>query len=357
MMTEELHLQWLNDQKPRSNIIQLAYDDLAQSSSNPAKGQLFHTLDHINVYDASSISFKGTSVTAEQFYTTLTTIPTTSNDHVFVYYDNHGGPDILGVPDGCGDLITGEGLDAAFQKMSQAGLYKYLFFAIEACYAGSVAELFTAPNMVTITASNNQESSYAYCYDSYIGSYLSNEFTWMFVDEMNNNPKEAIGDLYDNCKANTKQSHVCFYGDESMKTLPISDFLGTPKSNVAVRKAPQDAVHQSIATAATFAAGMKHKCPRVRAQARLAKSIYDARHERLSIALEEIAKYVAPNRWEEMMNKKDSVHTATYVEVLKAFTAKFGEVNGDDLPMFVVFKNLAANYPKAEILKGINTIL
>jgi len=342
---------------PRSNIIQLAYDDLAQSSYNPSKGQLFHTLDHVNVYDGSSISFSGKSVTADKFYSTIQTLPTTSSDYVFIYYDNHGGPDILGVPDGCGDYITGEGLDAALNKASQAGLYKYALFGIEACYAGSVAEHFTAPNLVTITASNNQESSYAYCYDSYIGSYLSNEFTWMWINELNDHPSEAVGDLYDHCKANTKQSHVSFYGDESMKTLAISEFLGTPNNKVAARKNPNDAVSQITATAATFATGMKHKSPRVRAQSRLAKSIYDARHQRLTIALEEIAKFVAPNQWEEMLNKKNSVHTPAYLEVLKVFTSKFGDVNGDDLPLLILFKNLAANYPKASIIKGINTIL
>jgi len=193
-----------------NSIIQLAYDDIANNPENPFNGQVFHTLDHFNIYHQDYISISGNSVTAQQFYSTLTSIPTSSSDNVFVYYDNHGGPDILGVPDGVsGGYIYGEDLAAAFNTMSSNGLYKYLLFGIEACYSGSVAKLFTAPNMGTITAANDAESSYAAVYDSTLGTYLSNEFTNYWINEMDINPTQAVGDLYDNLKSQTTGSHVC----------------------------------------------------------------------------------------------------------------------------------------------------
>ena len=355
-----IYQQLLNHGFTADNIIQFAYDDIADSSENPYKGKIFHTTDHtVNVYDASTITYSKKKVTAQQFYDTLTSLPTTSNDYVFIYYDNHGGSDILGVPDGCGDYITGEGLDATFKTMNDKGLYKYILFGVEACYAGSVAELIkSAPNMAIITASNNHESSYAAVYDDDIGTYLTNEFTNNWLADVDANPDEAVGDLYDHTKQQTQESHVSYYGDDAVKQQPIKNFLGTPQK-ITVRKSQtvkSIAVPQMTATSATFAAGMKSKSPSIRARARLAKSIYDSNHQRLVIALEEIAKYVAPAKWSEMLNKKDSVHTPIYHEVLRVFLAKFGQVNGDDLPLLVLFKNLAANYPKADIIKAINNI-
>jgi len=341
-----------------NNIIQLAYDDIANNAENPYSGQVFHTLDHVNIYNHNYISISGNQVTAQQFYDTLTSIPTSSSDNVFVYYDNHGGPDILGVPDGVsGGYIYGEDLAAAFTSMSNKGLYRYLLFGIEACYSGSVAEKFTAPNMGTITAANDAESSYAAVYDSTLGTYLSNEFTNYWINEMDTHPNQAVGDLFDTLKSEVTGSHVCWFGAENIKTLLCSDFFGGNSVSVPQKSISVDIATHAQATAATFKSLLKSTNPRTRAHARLAMSEYQAKHDRLTIALEEITKQVAPRNWSEMLNKKDSVHTTAYVEILKFFTQKFGAVNGDDLPLFVVLRNLAASYPKAEIIKAIENTL
>jgi legumain len=353
-----IHGKLIDNGYSSNSIIQLAYDDIANNPENPFNGQVFHTLDHVNIYHQDYISISGNSVTAQQFYSTLTSIPTSSSDNVFVYYDNHGGPDILGVPDGVsGGYIYGEDLAAAFNTMSSNGLYKYLLFGIEACYSGSVAKLFTAPNMGTITAANDAESSYAAVYDSTLGTYLSNEFTNYWINEMDINPTQAVGDLYDNLKSQTTGSHVCWYGAENIKTLLCSDFFGTHNAVASSKALSVDIATHSQATAATFKALLKSTNPRIRAHARLAMSEYQAKHDKLTIALEEIVKAVAPRNWSEMLNKKDSTHTSAYVEIVKAFTEKFGLVNGDDLPLFVVFRNLAASYPKDQIINAINNVL
>lgn len=349
-----IYQQLINRGFTSSNIIQFAYDDIAGSYENPYQGEIFHTLDHINVYDKSTIKYSGTKVTAQGFYDCLTSLPTTSNDYVFIYYDNHGGSDILGVPDGCGSYITGEGLNSAFTTMNSKGLYKYILFGIEACYAGSVATLIKAPNMGIITASAEAESSYADVYDNEIGTYLTNEFTNHWIYDVDDAPDMAVGDLYDRTKKETTQSHVTYYGDANVKLIAISEFLGTPSKSVKRQLTKSTPVLQKVATAATFAAGMKSTSKEVRARARLAKSSYEFNHKRLVVVLQKIAKEVAPLQWAEMLVKLDSVHTPVYHEVLQVFLAKFGKVNGDDLPALVLFKNLAAKYPKAKIIKAIN---
>lgn len=167
--------------KRRSEINMLCYNDIAQDQWNPFKGQIFHETSHKkNVYPGSEkINVKGGAVTANAFYGALTGVPTTSEDYVYIYYDNHGGPGIPGVPSG--DFITTESLCKALLDME--GKYKKCLFRIEACYSGSLAQEFKAKNLGKITAANDHESSYAAVYDSEVGTYLS-QFTNYWLDQM-----------------------------------------------------------------------------------------------------------------------------------------------------------------------------
>ena len=98
-----------------------AYNDIATDPSNPYTGQVFHSIDHkVNVFPGDhAINCKGDKVTAHILYNALSTLPTSRNDYIFMYYDNHGGPGILGVPDGNGDDITADLLAEAFSNFSQ----------------------------------------------------------------------------------------------------------------------------------------------------------------------------------------------------------------------------------------------
>merc|ERR1719194_166660 len=50
---------------PESNIILLAYDDIANNSRNPFPGKIFHKPDGPDVYAGCKISYKGKDVTKE----------------------------------------------------------------------------------------------------------------------------------------------------------------------------------------------------------------------------------------------------------------------------------------------------
>ena len=215
-----------------NEIITFAYDDIAENKMNYEKGKVFHNLDHINVYPGSlHLNFKEKSITAQKFYDTLTSLPTTSDDYVFIYYNNHGSEDYLHVPTGNGDPISGEELAATFNTMEEKKLYKYCFFAIEACYSGSVAEQFTAKNLITITAANANETSNADNWDDDLTVWLSNQFSNSLMNEIIEHNNEAIGDLFKHVSQYTTGSTVSYYGNESLKFLLLSDFVGTPQKN------------------------------------------------------------------------------------------------------------------------------
>ena len=90
---------------PEDQIIYMAYDDVADSSMNPFKGQLFNKKDGENVYDHDSIDYTGADVTADNFYAVLKgdseatgglpVLGSDSNSKVFVFFSDHGAPGIV----------------------------------------------------------------------------------------------------------------------------------------------------------------------------------------------------------------------------------------------------------------------
>lgn len=220
----------------KDKIILMNYDDIASSSSNKFKGHIYRTLSHVpDVYPGTAnIDYTGATLTAENFYKVLTgdataggkVLKSTANDNVFVFFDDHGGSGILGVPSGCGGYIYANDLKKAFQTMADKKMFGKLFFPITACYAGSVAKVIEGiPNMYIMTASNDHESSWGALYDSSLGTCLTSEYSLIKDQFQEQYPEGTLAEMFDYCVANVKQSHVCEYGDKSLKTMKISDFV------------------------------------------------------------------------------------------------------------------------------------
>mmetsp|Transcript_41185 Transcript_41185/g.93109 ORF Transcript_41185/g.93109 Transcript_41185/m.93109 type:complete len:544 (-) Transcript_41185:244-1875(-) len=230
---------------PESNIILLAYDDIANSSENPFPGKMFNKPDGPDVYDGCKISYKGSDVTAANFLKVLkgdSTAPgpvlkSTAEDKVFVYYADHGGPGILGVPSGAGDYIHASDLNDALVAMHTQGMYTELLFYLEACESGSIfANLLKAPSVKAVTAANPTESSWGYycppqdqVQGKSIGSCLGDEFSihWMEDADVADFTTETIGQQVKNVTALTAKSHVTEYGDSSFDGEVIGHFEGS----------------------------------------------------------------------------------------------------------------------------------
>jgi len=183
---------------PESNIIMLAYDDIANNDENPFKGKIFNKPNGPDVYAGCNINYKGKDVTKANFIKVLTgdasasgpVLKSTASDKVFVYFADHGGVGILGVPNGAaGGYIHAADVNSALETMHSKGMYKELVFYVEACESGSIFNgLLKAPNVVAVTAANAAESSWGfYCppldkvNGKSIGSCLGDEFSikWM----------------------------------------------------------------------------------------------------------------------------------------------------------------------------------
>ena len=344
-----------------SHIVLFAFDDISSSAHNPYQGQVFHTLEHINVYPgASKINYASYSVTSKNFYNALTYLPSTSEDYLFIFYDNHGGVGVLGVPDSCGGSIMAHDLANTFNMMSNYYRnYKYILFGIEACYSGSVGSEFTNPNMVTITSSTADESSYACVMDDEIGTYLTTEFSNSFMSFMDEHYDKTIGELYDTVCEETVDSHPCFFGDESMKSMLISDFLGTPqdKSFVPRTKDYSDAVPDYLATKSVLQRQIQSNDKDVsfKAQIELQKIIYE--QDKLDETLMKIASFLNPTYSNKILYEKCGKVTPEYYDVLKYFFDKYGNLPGDLLPKLTVLVNLSNKFKVSDIKAAIDSAI
>lgn len=186
---------------------------------------------------------------------------------------------------------------------------------------------------------------------------MSNEFTNYFISYIDGNPSTTVGELFEYLKQKTEQSRVCYYGDESVKSIPLSIFIGKPNKVLrkSDNKADLKAVKPREATEKTLMFLSKYSKASIRARLHLLS--LKTQTEKLDAVLEMLFKYVNPKNYEKIMNDKQSKPTQTYFDVLTIFTQKFGKINSDDFDRLSILCSLSSTHSKAEIVQGIFAIL
>jgi len=242
---------------PASNIIHLAYDDIANSNENPFKGKLFNKFtsgEGVDVYEGCKIDYKGKDVNAANFLAVLQgeanatgpVLKSTAEDKVFIYFADHGGPGILGVPMGIGrqnPFIHAADVNSALMAMHQKGMYKELVFYVEACESGSIfANLLKAPNVKAVTAANPTESSWGtYCppmdmvNGKHLKACLGDQFSvhWMEDTDAHDISKETLLQQIVAVTKLTNKSHVQQYGVTAFDSEDLNQFEGDAPGRLA----------------------------------------------------------------------------------------------------------------------------
>ena len=349
---------------PEDNIILMCYDDIVDSAENPFRGQIFRSLDHLNIYPGkSALSYTGSKVTAANFYKVLTgdssngkALASTSEDNVMIFFDNHGGSGILGVPDGCGGYIYADDLQEALTTMYNNKLYKNCFFPITACYAGSVAKEINVDKLYIMTASNDHESSYADMWDSSVGQYLTSEFSAVSQLYWQAHPQDTLGSSFEPIVAGVKESHVCEYGDTSLKSLLISDFFGNPRNSVSKKPLPKTfsllkaKETEAHLTAASYYAASKTLSKQLQGtlEYQLEKQVSD-KVDAIIAGLK--AKFQPKDNQNAVMN------WACYKKVLGHMQANFQHLGESFYAKTFFFSNLCKQYEADVIIAEINKLL
>jgi len=234
------------------------YDDIANNEENPKKGTVINSPTGSDVYAGVPKDYTGAEVSATNFLAVLAgkkenvvggsgkVIASGPNDKVFVFYADHGGPGILGMPEGEAYLY-GKDIVSTLEAKAAAKGFAQLVFYLEACESGSIFE-GTLPANISVyatTAANAEESSWGcYCpgmaqpppagFNTCLGDLYS--VSWMEnVDakgrtETFETQYTLVRDRVSQNGSFSEGSHVMQYGETSLDVEQIDLFLGDSKT-------------------------------------------------------------------------------------------------------------------------------
>jgi legumain len=234
------------------------YDDIAYNEENPRKGVIINSPDGDDVYKGVPKDYTGEDVTVNNFFAAILgnksaltggsgkVVDSGPNDHIFVYYTDHGGPGVLGMP--TNPYLYADDLIDVLKKKHAAGTYKSMAFYLEACESGSIFEglLPEGLNIYATTAANAEESSWGtYCpgeypsppieYETCLGDLYS--VAWMEDGDIHNLRTETLHQQYELVKQRTANenggygSHVMQYGDIGISKEHLFLYMGTNPAN------------------------------------------------------------------------------------------------------------------------------
>lgn len=226
---------------PADQIITLAYDDIASSSSNPFPGKIFNQPNGKDVYEGCVIDYKGKEVTPANFLAVLKgtakgkSLKSNANSKVFINFSDHGAPGLIAFP--VGELYAKD-FHEALLYMHTNQMYKEMTVYIEACESGSMFDgiLENNLNIYATTAANPSESSWGYYCSpddvvngKHIGSCLGDLYSiaWMEDSDAEDLCSESLDTQFTTVLTRTDKSHVMKYGDMSFTSEVVGNFQGT----------------------------------------------------------------------------------------------------------------------------------
>eukprot|EP00771_Trimastix_marina_P004122 gnl/Trimastix_PCT/86.p2 GENE.gnl/Trimastix_PCT/86~~gnl/Trimastix_PCT/86.p2 ORF type:complete len:411 (+),score=157.79 gnl/Trimastix_PCT/86:44-1276(+) len=209
------------------HIIDMQYDDVADDSWNPRPGTLINKPGGPNVYPGhANIDYKGDDVTPKNFLSVISgnytgvgpVVESTSEDDIFIYFSDHGGPGIVAFPAG-GRLHADDWVNT-LKDMARNHKFRKMVIYVEACHAGSMFDglLPEDINIYVTTAANPYESSYAfYCNEPQYYTCLGDEYSIRFLEDLDQCDYNSwtLQQQYEKVKGQVKKSHVMQYGDKN----------------------------------------------------------------------------------------------------------------------------------------------
>lgn len=244
------------------NIVVFMYDDLANNPLNPRPGVIINHPKGHDVYAGVPKDYTGNQVTVKNLYAVLLgnksavdggsgkVVDSKPNDRIFIYYSDHGGPGVLGMPNL--PYLYAKDFIGVLQKKYESNSYKEMVIYVESCESGSMFEGMMSEdlNIYVTTASKPEENSWGtYCpgmdpppppeYSTCLGDLYS--ISWLEDSESHNLKLETIEKQYQIVKARTLNfntasagSHVMEYGTKSIKAEKLYLYQGFDPSNANV---------------------------------------------------------------------------------------------------------------------------
>uniref|UniRef100_A0A7N0U932 legumain n=1 Tax=Kalanchoe fedtschenkoi TaxID=63787 RepID=A0A7N0U932_KALFE len=233
------------------NIIVFMYDDIANNPENRKPGVILNRINGPNVYPGVpkvDQDYTGDQATKANFYCVLLgmsrgvtggsgkVLDSGPDDHVFIYYADHGSPGRLTMPDG--DSVYASEFVNALKIKHQSNAYSQMVIYVEACESGSIFDglLPEDLNVYATTSANPTESSYSCYHDPGLNAFLGDSYSvsWMEDSEARDPSTETLDEQYEAVKKRTgdkakfgSTSHVMQYGTKKLGSCAVGDFIGS----------------------------------------------------------------------------------------------------------------------------------
>lgn len=212
---------------PDDRIILIMEDDIAYNNKNTEQGVVKTDPHGENLYTNPEIDYKVSELTPSDVMDIMEgnendklnkVIKSTSNDNILVFWSGHGTQNELV----WGDLFMGVRKDMIKNSLYNMGVkrnYRKMLFLTEACYSGSIMNENDIPGALFITAANENETSKADNYNSTLGVWMSNKFTYGIREQLNEDMYVSIREMYYKIFINTVGSHVMVYNTENFGNI------------------------------------------------------------------------------------------------------------------------------------------
>ncbi|KAK8931262.1 hypothetical protein KSP39_PZI016108 [Platanthera zijinensis] len=241
------------------NIIVFMYDDIAYNEENPRPGVIINHPHGGDVYAGVPKDYVGIDVNVDNFFAVLLgdktavsggsgkVVDSGPDDHIFIFYSDHGGPGVLGMP--TYPYLYADDFISVLKKKHASNSYKSLVIYLEACESGSIFEGLLPEDIgiYATTASNAVESSWGtYCpgesysppsdYWTCLGDLYS--ISWMEDSDIHNLRSESLKQQYKQVQTRTSVhntynlgSHVMQYGELDLNKEHVFVYIGSNPAN------------------------------------------------------------------------------------------------------------------------------
>ena len=239
---------------PEENIVVMMYDDIAHNPANPDQGQIVNKPNGTNLYPGVPKDYTGESVTPKIFLSILQgdkdgvegrgsgkVLESGPEDHVFVYFADHGASGIVAFPS---DYLDAVALNQTLQDMARNQRFAKMLFYLESCESGSMFEGVLAADIgvLAVTASNSTSPSFAAYYDVRLNTFLADEFSlaWMEETEMRGNKESILEQAQAVAESIEKYSKPGIYGELDLEGNRVADFQGEGEAGGSYRELEGD---------------------------------------------------------------------------------------------------------------------
>lgn len=204
------------------HIVLICEDNIAYHEKNLYPGVIRNRLQGPNLYEHVVIDYKPSMLSnndlkkillGEKTEQLTQVIESDSNDNVLVFWSGHGGTNIMYFGNQGEDMRSWQFRDM-MSEVQQQGKYRKCLCLLETCYSGSMAFACVGiPDLLLITAANENEPSKTDVSDPEMGIWLSNRFTRLLTDQLKTSTDLSFVELYTKVFRGTIGSHVTVYND------------------------------------------------------------------------------------------------------------------------------------------------